>query len=236
MFGSDENSEFKQQCLRYLKADRDIPGFEERPEKPHPSSGPSLPTGSAPVDQTSCPTCGPLKETLSLAMERLKLAQNRVDAQIRDYEEAAAASSLRIGAYDVLNEVHEKYGVPFQDSERLPKEFHTRFPKHPAPDGILRAVARNLRARMKQEQEAEIEPRPKRFIHEPRYVHAPPPKNPVTPPPDSGSEGTSIPDNFSPGGSSDEAGSGAYVDSDDEDILEADDSNEEKDEDVAGLT
>jgi len=49
-------------------------------------------------------------------------------------KEAAERSAARVGAYDVLQTVQAKYGVPFQDSDRLPLEYQEYFPRHERRD------------------------------------------------------------------------------------------------------
>ncbi|KAF8875478.1 hypothetical protein CPB84DRAFT_1853246 [Gymnopilus junonius] len=163
----------------------------------------------------SCESCGPLRETVKLI-----------------YEEVAAVSSLRLGAYELLEAVHSKHGIPFQDTECLPEEYCSRIPRHDAHDGILKAITRNAQNYV--QWDGEMKPRPKCRIYNIQYVH-PDQVNSGTPPPDSGSEDsgsrpTSVPDDFHPGSSDESSGSDQSARSlfEDKDMEDEEDSDGEE--------
>lgn len=45
-------------------------------------------------------------------------------------KEAAERSAARVGAYDVLQRVLLKHGLPFKDGDKLPREYQDLFPRH----------------------------------------------------------------------------------------------------------
>ena len=85
---------------------------------------------------TTCPNCEPLRETVKVVFAKLQVAKNRVNAAIRVGEEAVERSAARVGVYDVLEEIRAKHGTPFKDTDRLPKEYRARFPRHEHDDPL----------------------------------------------------------------------------------------------------
>ncbi len=66
----------------------------------------------------------------------------RVKGAILLGKEAAERSAAQVGAYDVLEKIVEKYGIPFQDGEELPQEFKQIFPRHDREDDIAHEIER----------------------------------------------------------------------------------------------
>jgi len=96
--------------------------------------GPGSPGLSDPAVLAPCARCASLEATISLTFEKLRSAQRFIDGAIIMGKEAAERSAARVGAYDVLQTVQAKYGVPFQDSDRLPLEYQEYFPRHARRD------------------------------------------------------------------------------------------------------
>ncbi|KAF8868308.1 hypothetical protein CPB84DRAFT_1858081 [Gymnopilus junonius] len=137
-----------------------------------------------------------------------------------------------IPAYELLEAVHSKHGIPFQDTKCLPEEYRGCIPRHDAHDGILKAIARNARNYV--QWDGEMKPRPKHCIYNIRYVH-PDQVNSGTPPPDLGSEDsgsgpTLVPDDFHPGSSNESSGSDQSARSlfEDKDMEDEEDSDGEE--------
>jgi len=97
---------------------------------------------NAPVDNPLCPNCTPRQETLVAAFEQLRAAQHRVNMAITLGKEAVERSNAKIGAYDSLYNVYRKYGKPFQDGDRLPKEYMKVYPRHNHEDAIREGTRR----------------------------------------------------------------------------------------------
>jgi hypothetical protein len=97
---------------------------------------------NAPVDNPLCPNCTPRQETLVAAFEQLRAAQHRVNMAITLGKEAVERSNAKIGAYDSLYNVYRKYGKPFQDGDRLPKEYMKVYPRHNHEDAIREGTQR----------------------------------------------------------------------------------------------
>ena len=138
-----------------------VPGLAERPPAPVPQAS-TFPAASeqtamlpaesedancntnsnAPVDNPLCPNCTPCQETLVAAFEQLRAAQHRVNMAITLGKEAVERSNAKIGAYDSLYNVYLKYGKPFQDGDRLPKEYMKDYPRHNHEDAIREGTLR----------------------------------------------------------------------------------------------
>jgi len=73
---------------------------------------------------------------LVAAFKQLWVAQHRVNTAITLGKEAVEHSNAKIGAYDSLYNVYLKYGKPFQDGDRLPKEYMKDYPRHNHEDAI----------------------------------------------------------------------------------------------------
>ena len=131
-----------------------IPGLAERPPPPVPQVSafpaasttaslpaasddpPNIPSSQSPVHTPSCSNCIPRQETLVAAFQQLRAAQRRVNSAIILGKEAVERSNAKIGAYDSLYTVYQKYGKPFQDGDRLPEEFMRDYPRHDHEDAI----------------------------------------------------------------------------------------------------
>jgi len=111
---------------------------------PAASDNPNLPTpiSKATANIPLCPNCIPRQETLVAAFEQLRAAQHRVNAAITLGKEAVERSNAKIGAYDSLYNIYQKYGKPFQDGDRLPAEYMRDYPRHTHEDAIREGTRR----------------------------------------------------------------------------------------------
>jgi len=75
-----------------------------------------------------------------MALEQLNAAQTRINGLIVLGKEAIGRSSSKLGVYEILYQLHQKHGVPFQNGPHLPEEYKDRFPEHTMHDGILKGV------------------------------------------------------------------------------------------------
>jgi len=134
-----------------------IPGLATRPKARKPSTleadrpaAPEVSKAEGPtayaVDPTAqsltCNNCAPLRDTLGLALEQIRITQARVKGAIQLGHEAVERSAERVGAYHVLETIFEKHGIPFQDGKGLPKEYKDLYPRHEGEDGILLGIQR----------------------------------------------------------------------------------------------
>ena len=119
-----------------LNTNPDCPGLAQRP----PPLVPEAPTASDIPNIPLCASCAPLHMTVTLCFEHISAAESRINAAILLGKEAIEQSSARVGAYDVLQRVLASHGIPFQDSDRLPKEYHKHHPRHPSHDGIIKGI------------------------------------------------------------------------------------------------
>ncbi|KAF8955813.1 hypothetical protein BDZ97DRAFT_1926276 [Flammula alnicola] len=139
----------------------DVPGLAARPPPPAPAANATdgtpevLSTPTVPGSSPTCRSCAPLHETLLLALERLQSVQTRVNGAIILGKEAAERSAARVGAYDILDKVHSKHGIPFQDGDSLPEEYQHIFPRHEHHDGILNGIKWRAQAKQQASEEAE---------------------------------------------------------------------------------
>ncbi|KAF8961701.1 hypothetical protein BDZ97DRAFT_1759716 [Flammula alnicola] len=142
----------------------DVPGLAARPPPPAPLAPPANATHGTPEDLSTpavpgsaptCRSCAPLRETLLVAFDRLQSVQTRVNGAVILGKEAAERSAARVGAYNILDQVYSKHGIPFQDGDSLPEEYQNIFPRHEHHDGILNGI--KLRAQAKQQASAEAE-------------------------------------------------------------------------------
>lgn len=142
-----------------LNTNPDIPGLAPRPSAPVPEA----PTASDLPNIPLCANCAPLHRTVTLCFERISAAESRINAAILLGKEAIERSSARVGAYDVLQRVLVSHGMPFQDSDRLPKEYRKNYPRHASHDGIIKGI--ELRAaRAAYAASAEIDSQPRRVL------------------------------------------------------------------------
>ena len=115
-------------------------GASPRPRLPAVSTSPAASAFPTVSPTTTCPSCEPLRTTLLLALERLRLAKVHVTGAILLGKEATQRSSLHLGAYDSLHRVATKHGTPFQNTDRLPAEYNNIYPRHKQSDGIEKAL------------------------------------------------------------------------------------------------
>ena len=118
-----------------------VAGLAPRPSPPDPptmasaavtQSGPQIPT---------CPSCTPIHEALRQTHERLLSAQMRIQATIIAGKEAVCRSSVRVDAYEILDKVVRKHGIPFEGGDPLPEDYKDYIPVHKFDDyGITREV------------------------------------------------------------------------------------------------
>jgi len=117
------------------------PGLAPRPPPPvaadletnlHPNAEGSL--------IHACPSCTPLCEALHQVHEQLLSAQTRINGAIILGKEAVERSTARVGAYEILERIHMRHGIPFQDGDSLPEEYTKHFPLHKYHDGIQRGA------------------------------------------------------------------------------------------------
>jgi hypothetical protein len=137
---------------------QNVPGLNATPRPRHPAvpTPPAVPAVPTVSPTTTCPSCAPLRTTLLLALERLRLAKVRVTGAILSGKEATQRSSLRLGAYDALHRVATKHGTPFQNTDRLPVEYKKIYPRHKQSDGIEKALRRKRAQKDDQWREARM--------------------------------------------------------------------------------
>jgi len=115
-----------------------VPGLAPRPPPPLPTTfttTTAIDTNGSPIP--TCASCAPLHEALRQAHEQLLSAQTRINGAIILGKEAIQRSSVKVGAYDILDQVCRKHGIPFEDGRPLPDEYKNYFPVHKYEDGIL---------------------------------------------------------------------------------------------------
>jgi len=118
-----------------------VPGLAPKPPPPLPTSLASKVahnTTGSPIP--TCPNCALLREVLRQAHEQLVSAQTRINASITLGKEAIERSSVRVSAYEILDRVRRRHGIPFEDGHSLPDEYTKHFPVHKYDDGILRGT------------------------------------------------------------------------------------------------
>jgi len=111
----------------------EIPGLAPRPPPPSPLAKPKPADSDHPTPAT-CLNCAPLQKTLELAFEQLRAAQTRVKAALVVGKEAVERSNERVGGYDALYHINRDHGMPFQDGDRLPKDYLKKHPRHELND------------------------------------------------------------------------------------------------------
>lgn len=123
-----------------------MPGLAPKPPPQTPSSiyptvKGSDPAVDAPVaDITNCSKCIALQSTLKLAFHKLHESQTRVQAALTLCTEAAERSNAKVDAYNALYRIYAAHGTPFQNGDRLPKEFRRYYPLHPQEDDIVEGL------------------------------------------------------------------------------------------------
>jgi len=147
-----------------------VPGLAPRPPPPIPTNlvPPADPDTSGSTIPT-CPSCAPLREALRQAHKQLRSAQTCIDGAVILGNEAIHRSSIKVDAYEILDEVRSKHGIPFEDGRSLPEEYKNYFPRHKYHDGILRAVERRAAAaatvESRADAEAKTQPQPSNDPH-----------------------------------------------------------------------
>ena len=195
-----------------------VPGLAPRPPPPLPPGGAStFPTTTSESPVQPCANCALLREVLRQAHEQLFSAQTRINGAIILGKEAIERSSLRVGAYEILDRVHRQHGVPFEDGRPLPEEYTEHFPMHKYEDGI--EEGRKARAaRLQHTEDAEASPQSRSLdgSHGHRGDHA---DNSTSPDDSTEESDESIPPGFSPRSSaqSDDKGSEIHWDGESED-------------------
>jgi len=123
---------------RHVDLKAPVPGLAPRPPPPLPTTfttTTAIDTNGSPVP--TCASCAPLREALRQAHEQLLSAQTRINGAIILGKEAIQRSSVKVGAYDILDQVFRKHGIPFEDGRPLPDEYKNYVPVHKYEAGIL---------------------------------------------------------------------------------------------------
>jgi len=116
-----------------------VPGLAPKPPPPLPSTCTSnLAPNASGSSINTCPNCTSLREALRQAHEQLLSAQTCINGAIILGKEAIERSSVRVGAYGILDQVRRQYGIPFEGGRPLPEEYTKHFPLHKYDDGTLR--------------------------------------------------------------------------------------------------
>jgi len=111
---------------------------------PPPTGPPTMASAAVPPSGSqipTCPSCTPIREALRQTHAQLLSAQMRIKASIISGKEAIRRSSARVDAYEILDKVCRKHGIPFEGGHPLPEEYKDYIPVHKFDDhGITREV------------------------------------------------------------------------------------------------